>query len=84
MDLFQSQGLLLTEEYELFTQGCGFQVMQEQRPRPDGYNAIADIIAPDDISQFIESIRVAVRNCIDAMPTHEDFVAWNRRAAPMR
>ena len=82
MDLFQSQGRLLTEEYELFAQGSWFQVMQGQGLRPRGYNAIVDVIAEGDVSQFIEGIRRAVKNCVEFMPTHEAFIAKNCKAAP--
>ena len=75
MELFQSQGRLLGEEYELFAQGSWFQVMDGQGLRPRGYNAIVDVMAPNDISEFIEGIRRAVKHCVDAMPTHEAFIA---------
>jgi tryptophan halogenase len=80
MELFQAQGRLLGEEYELFAQGSWFQVMDGQGLRPRGYNAIVDVIAPDDISEFIEGIRRAVKNCLDFMPTHEEFIAKNCKA----
>jgi len=80
MELFQAQGRLLGEEYELFAQGSWFQVMDGQGLRPRGYNAIVDVIAPGDISEFIEGIRRAVKNCLDFMPTHEEFIAKNCKA----
>ena len=80
MALFQTQGRLLGEEYELFAQGSWFQVMHGQGLRPRGYNAIVDVIAPEDISEFIEGIRRAVKNCLDYMPTHEEFIAKNCKA----
>jgi tryptophan halogenase len=83
MDLFQSQGRLLSEEYELFAQGSWFQVMTGQGLRPRGYNAIVDVINAGDISQFIEGIRGAVKNCLDVMPTHEEFIAKNCKAPPI-
>ena len=55
--------------------------MHGQGLRPRGYNAIVDVIAADDISDFIEGIRRAVKNCIDIMPTHEEFIAKNCKAA---
>ena len=55
--------------------------MDGQGLRPRGYNAIVDVIAPDDISAFIEGIRRAVKHCIDFMPTHEEFIARNCKAA---
>ncbi len=80
MTLFQTQGRLHSEEYELFAQGSWFQVMQGQGLRPRGYNAIVDVVAPEHIAEFIEGIRVAVKNCLAVMPTHEDFIARHCRA----
>ena len=82
MALFQTQGRLLGEEYELFAQGSWFQVMHGQGLRPRGYNAIVDVIAPEDISEFIEGIRRAVKNCLDlhadARGVHRQELQGNR------
>lgn len=80
MDLFQSQGRLYSEPDELFAQGSWFQVMQGQGLRARGYNPIVDVLDVDDVSKFIEGVRHAIGQCIEIMPTHEEFIEKNCKA----
>ena len=82
MELFQSQGRLLDDAEGLFAQGSWFQVMHGQGLRPRGYNSIVDVVDIKDVSTFIESMRRAIGNCVEAMPTHDEFLEKNCKAAP--
>ena len=82
MELFQSQGRLLNEAEGLFAQGSWFQVMHGQGLRPRGYNSIVDVVNIKDVSTYIEGMRRAIRNCVEAMPTHDEFLEKNCKAAP--
>ena len=79
--LFQSQGRLFSEADELFAQGSWFQVMQGQGLRARGYNSIVDVLDMEDVSSFIEGVRQAIQKCIEVMPTHEEFIEKNCKAA---
>jgi hypothetical protein len=35
-----------------------------------------------DVSTFIEGMRSAIGNCIKVMPTHDEFLEKNCKAAP--
>ena len=83
MALFQTQGRLLGEEYELFAQGSWFQVMHGQGLATRAATTRSSMcIAPDDISEFIEGIRRAVKNCLDyhadARGVHRQELQGNR------
>ena len=81
MALFQTQGRLLGEEYELFAQGSWFQVMHGQglatarlqrdrrchRARATSANSSKASVARSSIASTI-------------MPTHEEFIAKNCKA----
>jgi tryptophan halogenase len=77
MELFQSSGRLYDEADGLFAQGSWVQVMQGQGLRPRGYDPIIDVVDVDSINSFFEGIRQAVRNSVDSMPTHEEFIRYN-------
>ena len=74
------QGRLYSEPDELFAQGSWFQVMQGQGLRARGYNPIVDVLDVDDVSKFIEGVRHAIGQCIEIMPTHEEFIEKNCQA----
>jgi tryptophan halogenase len=77
MELFQEKGRLLSETYELFAQGSWFQVMYGQGLRPEAYNPLVDVLPVDEIAKYFEQIRAVIGKCVEAMPTHEQFIAQN-------
>ena len=81
VELFQSHGRLYSEADELFAQGSWFQVMHGQGLAPRGYHPIVDVIGLDDLAHFFDKVRTAVGQCIDIMPTHEEFIRQNCKAA---
>ena len=82
IELFQSQGRLLNEAGEGSpAQGSWFQVMHGQGLRPRGYNSIVDVVDMKDVSTFIEGMRSAIGNCIEVMPTHDEFLRRTGKAA---
>ena len=56
--------------------------MHGQGLRPRGYNSIVDVVNIKDVSTYIEGMRRAIRNCVEAMPTHDEFLEKNCKAAP--
>jgi tryptophan 7-halogenase len=80
MELFQTQGRLFSEAYELFAQGSWFQVMYGQGLRPGAYNPLVDVLPVDEIAKYLAQIRDVVGKCVEAMPSHEEFIKENCRA----
>ena len=56
--------------------------MHGQGLRPRGYNSIVDVVDMKDVSTFIEGMRSAIGNCINVMPTHDEFLDKNCKAPP--
>ncbi|HEX4509141.1 MAG TPA: tryptophan halogenase family protein, partial [Burkholderiaceae bacterium] len=79
--LFRAHGHLFSEADELFAQGSWFQVMQGQGLEPGGYHPLVDVLDADDVARFLEGIRNAIGACVEAMPTHEAFIAGLRGGA---
>ena len=80
IDAIQGERPDFRDGKELFGAASWVQVMFGQGIVPGGYHGLVDVIAPEDISEFIEGIRRAVKNCLDFMPTHEEFIAKNCKA----
>jgi tryptophan halogenase len=78
--LFRRHGRLVGAAEDLFAQGSWFQVLHGQGLAPAGYNPIVDIVEADAIDAYLERVRVAVKECIAWMPTHEEFLRQNCRS----
>lgn len=82
MDLFRSNGRVFRQAEELFAEPSWVQVMIGQRLLPEGYNAMVDAIDEATALRHVETVRAVIGNCVQAMPTHADFIA-RHCAAPM-
>jgi hypothetical protein len=40
------------------------------------------VVNMTDVSTYIEGMRRAIGNCIEVMPTHDEFLEKNCKAAP--
>ncbi|MEJ0028222.1 MAG: tryptophan halogenase family protein [Rhizomicrobium sp.] len=77
IDLFRSHGRILREDTELFPIQSWLFVMSGQAIVPRGYDAMVDSLDAQKIKANLDDIRVVVRRCADAMPSHQDFIDQN-------
>jgi len=49
---------------------------------PQHYHPAVDLIADQEIAGLIDSVRTVIAACVDAMPTHAQFIARHCAAAP--
>ena len=80
IELFQRQGPDFPRSVRTVREGSWFQVMYGQGLRPRGYNAIVDVIAPDDVAAFIEGMRArsgSARLHADARGVHRQELQGN-------
>jgi tryptophan 7-halogenase len=82
LDLFQSHGRILRENYELFPTQSWLYVFVGQNVLPGSDDPMADAMDPHAIRDTLTHVREVVSKCADAMPTHEDFIAQNCSATP--
>ena len=83
LDLFASRGRILRENEELFPEDSWLQVMHGQGIRPRGYNPVVDQRSADDIAGFLKNTEMVIRKCVEAMPTHVDYIKANCMARPV-
>ncbi len=75
IDLFRSNGRVFREGTEMFAEISWLQVMLGQRVVPAGYHPLVDVYPEAKIADFLENVRSVIGKCVQAMPTHDAFIA---------
>ena len=75
LDLFNTNGRVFREGNELFAETSWVQVMHGQGLQPRGYHGLVDVYPEQKIHEYLESVRGVIANCVQAMPSHADFIA---------
>ena len=78
--LFRSNGRIVREADELFTETSWLAVMAGQGIRPRGYHPVADLFTPAETLARLRNIREVTAAAAAAMPTHAAFLAQGRTA----
>jgi tryptophan halogenase len=85
IELFRSHGRILREDTELFPVLSWLSVMVGQDLIPRRYDPLVDGIEPRRIECRLEELRASVKECVEAMPSHWDFIQrGDGHAAPIR
>ena len=74
MDLFKHNALYFREDDELFSEIAWQQVMLGQGLVPHNYNPLANNLAPEQLAEMLENLRVLIGHTSDQFPLHEDFL----------
>lgn len=80
IELFRSHGRILREDTELFPVQSWLYVMIGQNITPRRYDPLTETMDSQKITAKLEEIRTMVKQCVDGMPTHYDFIENNRLA----
>jgi tryptophan 7-halogenase len=75
ISLFKKTGKIFRESYEMFSELSWFEVMHGQGISPTGYHPLTDLTADEVLKERFEKIRLAIKNSVEIMPFHEDFIA---------
>ncbi len=81
IDLFRSHGRLLREDNELFPMQSWLYVFVGQNIMPESDDPLAAILDPAQVADNLANIRSVIRQCAQAMPTHEEFIRQNCSAS---
>jgi tryptophan halogenase len=74
---FRNRGRIAQFDQDLFGEASWIAVMTGQNIWPERYDPLADALDPDEIRRRLAAIRDEIRRTVDAMPTHEAFLAKN-------
>ncbi|MGH8269447.1 MAG: tryptophan halogenase family protein, partial [Steroidobacteraceae bacterium] len=74
IELFRSHGRILREEADIFPVLSWLSVMVGQNIMPRRYDPLVDTLDPHKVQSRLEELRSSVRECVEAMPSHWDFI----------
>jgi len=74
IELFRSHGRILRDEAEIFPVLSWLSVMVGQNIIPRRHDPLVDALDPRKIQARLEELRSAVKDSVDAMPAHGDFI----------
>lgn len=80
IDQFESAGRIFEEAGDPFSAASWLAVMSGQGIRPRSYNPLTDKMSAEKITSTLQKISSALANSVEAMPSHEDFIAKYCRA----
>ena len=81
IDLFSSNGRVFRDNAELFSEISWVEVFLGQHIVPSGYHPLVDTLSKAKVQEFLGGVKATIARCVDAMPTHEQFVAEQCRTA---
>ncbi len=81
IELFRSHGRLLREDFELFPLQSWLFVFVGQNVMPASDDPVTNILDPRLVGDNLANIRNVIRQCVQAMPSHEDFIRQHCSAA---
>jgi tryptophan halogenase len=82
IDLFSQSARVFKNGNELFGEESWIQVMMGQGITPKSYHPVIDSMTDDELGQLLKNIRMTVKNTVDQLPKHKDFIEYYCKAAP--
>src|SRR5882672_1579609 len=80
MRLFQSSGRVAFHDSELFVESNWLSVLTGQNIWPKRYDPLANVMPEEETRRRLLHLKTVIRQTVDAMPTHAEFIARNCRA----
>ncbi|QQQ18813.1 tryptophan 7-halogenase [Brevundimonas vitis] len=84
MDQFRSRGRVFRFDDELFQEASWVAVLLGQGVRPERPDPITEVVPLEVTRRHLHGLRIAIRQGVERMPTHEDFIAAHCKAPPIR
>jgi tryptophan halogenase len=83
IELFRSRGHIAVYDEELFILSNWLAVLTGQDIWPQHYDPLVDTIDVETLKSHLARQRAAIRQCVNSMPTHSEFISRNCRADPV-
>lgn len=80
IELYKSSGRVLREGQELFNETSWLEVMHGQGIVAESYHPLVDAMSEHDITERLNSVETVIKNAVDYMPDHADYIQKNCRA----
>lgn len=75
LEIFRSSGQAAVQQTEMFREPSWFAVLMGQGFYPKDHHPVAEILPAEELSRRMAHIRRSVRQRVDSMPRHDDFIA---------
>ena len=73
--LFRGNGRLVRIQEDIFAESSWLQVLVGQGVMPGGHHALAHLLDGADCRRFLRTIHDSIRDAVQHMPSHADYVA---------
>lgn len=77
LELFKAGGRIYREDNELFAELGWLQVMLGQRVKPLSYHPLVDALSAQQLSEYLENVKVIVNKAVAQLPLHRDYILKN-------
>ncbi|WP_333572322.1 tryptophan halogenase family protein [Sphingomonas sp.] len=74
LEMFRSNGRVVREHQELFTETSWLSVMHCQGIEPRGYHPVADLLSDEETLQRLRHITQVIDQTADTMPMQDDYL----------
>jgi tryptophan halogenase len=81
IELFRETARVFRMPHELFQENSWIQVMLGQGITPNHHHQVVDMMSDDELSEFLNSIRLSVNKTVRQLPSHQLYVEQYCRAA---
>ena len=81
LEMFRERAHVWQRDGELFRLDSWMQVMLGQGIKPEHYHPLTKGLKDQDLARFLDTIRSSIRQAVDGMPAHQDFVDHYARAS---
>jgi tryptophan halogenase len=68
---------------DLFSDISWFAILYGQGLTPEGYHPLADVMSEDDLELRLSRIRGAIKQRVDSLPSHAEFIQRCCAAQPV-
>jgi tryptophan halogenase len=78
--IYRENARLYRHDNELFGETSWLAVLHGQNISPQRYHPVADCLSDVELDRRMSSMRRAVANCLNQMPTHKEFIDQHCKA----
>jgi tryptophan halogenase len=83
LELFMARGEVKPKWADIFSEVSWFAILYGQGLVPTGHHPLADAMSEDDLELTLSRIRSAIRQRVDGLPSHADFIRSCCAARPV-
>lgn len=81
LEIYKENGRLYRHDKELFSEVSWFAVMHGQGLYPKRFHPLVNMMPAGELDQRMSDIRRVWQNCLERMPSHQDFINQNCKMA---